>query len=789
MGKRYDDDDLDYKNIRPGEIDKTIFESDDDDYEIDENKSNELDEILDENTSDNNFEDYDMENATIKELIENEKEENLDDGTETDTEPIVEKFDSVDELNEEDKTIEEIIEETENTTDESVLEKIEKTEEKIKSEKENTEVSNDTNIPEEALVKKEDDTESDAEFRNDMVNRFKAACKDIYTRYKESDLVTYINDFIDVGNNRKEFSDTFIMNYCKFSLAIDFSNELALRDLYVLVAGLFADEIENRKKANQIESYVDSSSVNNDPNDVNIVEDENIRSVKEYMKSQQEKYSQYKLDRTVFDICDSTDEENSSIFDDKRTFDRDFYESPFFSIHKEVLISDRSADMSKVYSKIIIREESSYIPVIDYSTGVRVICIDTDDTDQYRLNPLMISRKVPFSFNGFNNRTIKVRVLYLDDVKARPVSVIASLKKLIGFKYYKQKYKIKLNGNYVIAYTTEPRYVDMFEKGDPDSRKPENSSMAMSKPSNMTIGIIVLDRKTINDKRSIRRNQIMRDLGKYEAPSTDDYNIQFVLSARIVKNDMRLRNPAIPRQERYVEYSILQYNECNSVIILDGLETIIACIIKEHKATYSPGTPYSITFEYDRDGLTSPAVIAMLDERDGLEPALNQRNNPNEMDSMFILPPSRRKMDGVYDFEIGRIDKRYLSPVSIQRKYDKSLWANYDLSIRDGRLQFIRSRGFEEFLKNKPITFDVMPYALNMIETSDAIRDIIKVSLTMLSDKNSQDTEAILFKQAELNYKKSLGDSKASKFQLFLLEAANFIIDSIASKNNPTNLN
>ena len=31
MAKRYDDDDLDYKNIRPGEIDKTIFESDDDD--------------------------------------------------------------------------------------------------------------------------------------------------------------------------------------------------------------------------------------------------------------------------------------------------------------------------------------------------------------------------------------------------------------------------------------------------------------------------------------------------------------------------------------------------------------------------------------------------------------------------------------------------------------------------------------------------------------------------------------------------------------------------------------
>lgn len=817
MAKRYDDDDLDYKNIRPGEIDKTIFESDDDDYEID---STPLDE---ENTSDEveDDTDYDMENATIKELIEDDEETN-----EEAEEPVteVEKFDSTEEITEEEKINEEgpkllteynsdkiaeisdpepveteqteevHVQETEGTVeketendDEEKIEEPQVDETPVEETKEEVvEENNENELPNEALVKaKEEDTELDINFRSDMVKRFKDAVKDIYTRYKEDDLVNYINDFINKDNNRKDFSDTFILNYCKFSLAIDFSNELALRDLYVLTAGLFADAIEERKRNHLIESHIENDD-GKDPNNVNIIQDEYIRKQQEYNRSQAEKYKQYRIDRTIFNI--TNDEEESSIFDDKRVSDRDFFESAFYKIHKEVMVSDRYADMSKIFSYITINEESSYIPVIDYSTGIRVICIDTDDTDQYRLNPMLISRKVQFQFKGFNNRNIKLRVLYLDDAKARPTSVISSLKKLIGYKYYKQKYKVKLNRNYVVAYTTEPRYVDMFEKGDMDSKKPDNSPLAMSKPSNMTIGIIVLDKKTVNDKRAIRRNQIFRDLGQYQPPSQEEYNIQFVLSARIIKNDMRLRNPAIPRNERYVEYSILQYNECNPIIILDGLETIIACIIKEHKNTYAPGTPYSITFEYDRDGLVSPAVVAMLDERDGLEPALNQKIDPNVMDGMFILPPSRRKMEGTFDFEVGRIDRRYLSPIAIQRKYDKSLWSNYDISTKEGRFQFIRSRGFEEFLHNKPVIFDVMPYALNMIESSESINDIIKVSLTMLEDRNSEDSERILYKQSQLNYKKYLRESSSgdSKFKLFLFEAANYIIDSLAAKNNPT---
>jgi hypothetical protein len=448
------------------------------------------------------------------------------------------------------------------------------------------------------------------------------------------------------------------------------------------------------------------------------------------------------------------------------------------------MTTDKFANMSTIYSNVIINEATSYIPVIDYSTGIRVVCIDTSDTDQYRLNPLIISKKVPFSFQ-FNMRNVKVRVLYLDDAKYRPMAVICALKKLIAFKQIKPRYKINLAHNYVVAYTTEAKWIEMFEKGDPDAhrRSPENSTYYMSKPSNMCIGIVVLDKKSEKDIRSIRRHQISRDIGKYEPVSADDYNIQFVLSARLSRNDLRLRNPTIPRENRYVEYTITQYNECNPVIIGDGFQTLVACIIREHKNNYDPGTPYSISFEYDRDSLLTPAVIRLLDEQNGLEPAYGQRPNGLDIDGMFTLPPSRIKMGGVEEFELGRLDKRYFTPASIQRKYDKPLWANYDLSTRDGRIQFIRSRGFDEFLHLKPVLFDVMPYALNMLESSEMFRELIKVSVPMLSDRNSTDSEAVLLKQAELNYKKSLGDSPNGKFKMFMIEAFNTIIDIMAEKN------
>ena len=809
-----DDEFEDIKStFKPGDI-SDIFESDDSDYTIDSTE--------DDYDDDDDYHDFDIleETTTINDLVNNEDsdEENDESEKEIDDTP---NFDSTEELVDEDsddisdeekwlnsikeskedvsdntsddkseesleekdesddKTFSEII--AENNVSEEIVEDSANTEpQEVVEESDNTDKEVNVDL-DEAIINDAESTEREREVRQFLVDRFRQMLKHYYTTYKESDLVSYIEQYIDKDNNRDIFREKYIKTFTMFSSAIDFGNIEASQALWVVSAGQFADEIELQKSLGDINSEVIENAVVIDSSKV--IEDENIRSTREYQRMQDEKMSKYKLDRTVFNITDSEDEENCSIFADKRTLDKDFYESEFYSIHNEVMASDRFADMSKITSKITINEETSYIPIIDYSSGIRVVCIDTNDTDQYRLNPLFISRKVPFRFQTNRRNPVKIRVLYSDDCKNRPMAVICSLKKLVGYEYIKPRYKIKLNRNYVIAYTTELRWVEMFEKGDPDSHKPESSPYYTSKPANMAIGVIVLDAKSEKDRRAIRRHQIERDIGRYEPASADNYNIEFVLSARIIRNDLKLRNPTLPKNERYVEYIITQYTEANPVIILDGLQVILACIIREHKANYSLGTPYAISLEYDRDSLMSPAVIAMLDERDGLEPAYGSRPNNVDIESQFILPPSRLKLSGVFDHEKGRLDKKFFNAAGIQRRYPRELWNNYDLTTRDGRIQFVRSRGFEEFFHIKPVMFDVMPYALNMIETSDMIQDITKVSIDMLADRNSTDSENILFKQNELNYRKSVQGTPYGKFQMFLVDALNYLIDDFGKKN------
>lgn len=721
---------------------------------------------------------YDTENEKM--VSEEEFKQNLESNETSAEETEVEE--SVSEESEE----EVIVNETSSEEKDEVVEEEPKIEEKVETSTEEvkTEETFATMFNRELDKSKQYDyckNSDDKETIDAMVNKFREQANHFYNKYTEENLLAYIKEFIDKDDNRNFFRDMYIQTYCKYSLAIDFSNKVAEETLWVITAGFFADYIEDLKRSGVIESEVVCEKARYDPD--KIIEDRGVALNKQYQKAQNAKYAQYKLDRTIFNISEESDnEELGSIFDDKRTLDRDFYESEFYAIHKEVMTSDKFADMSSIYSNVIINEASSFIPIIDYSTGVRLICIDTNDADQYHLNPLIISRKVPFSYQ-VNPRNVKVRILYLDDAKNRTMAVICSLKKLVAFDKIKPRYKITLAHNYVVAYTTEAKWIEMFEKGDPDTKAPENSTYYMSKPSNMCIGLIVLDKKSDKDKRAIRRHQIARDVGKYEPASADDYNIQFVISARISRNDLRLRNPTIPREDRYVEYTITQYNECNPVIISDGFQTLVACIIREHKNNYDPGTPYSISYEYDRDGLVTPAVVKLLDEQNGLEPAYGQRPNSMDIDGMFTLPPSRLKMGGVFDFEHGRLDKRYFTPASIQRKYEKPLWSGYDLTTKDGRIQFIKSRGFEEFIHLKPIQFDVMPYALNMLESSEMFRELIKVSLPMLADRNSEDSEAILFKQAELNYKKSLNGSANGKFKIFMVEALDTIIDILAEKN------
>ena len=624
------------------------------------------------------------------------------------------------------------------------------------------------------------ETESDGSLADFMKKSFKKRVAEIQNEFTENALINYLEGYSS-KEDRKLIQEQYCFEYGKYYKYVDFKNPNAKAALWILVAGEFAELIEQKKFNGEIQPIVETSNIGDDPNNI---EDENITAIKEKRRKESIEQSKYGIDRCVWDIDDNIAEENTSIFDEQKDLFSEFKKTEFYGILTQVMESTRIADMSQIRCQVSIKESCGYYPIIDFSTGVRVICIDTEDSSQYNNHPLLFNRKLPFQFK-VPKHGIKTRIIYSDICRECAIAVVFALKKLIAFDYIKPRYKINIANNYVISYTTEQMYLDMFEKGDPDSKRPGSSTYYSPKPATNFVGVVVLDKKTEKDIKSVHRNQIYKDLNRMPDISVDNYDPQFILSARYIRNDLRLRNPTIPANQRFVEYIITQYTECNSVIVNDGIQVVCACIIKEHRLNYGPGTPYSISFEFDRDNLLTPAVVRMLDNRDGFELSMIKKCQPLECMQTFILPPSRRKSDGVLPSEKGRLDVRYFSPQGIQNRYreQRDLWSRYDLTTQQGRNEFIKSRGFEIFISPKYMTFDIMPECLMNIENGNVIRNIQKISITALSDRNSDDTINLLNKQKEMEYYKSLDQSELGTFQKFFINATNIMLDFLGQNN------
>ena len=716
------------------------------------------------------------EEVEIKDVgFEEDTESKIDAPT---TEPVkIEEEKSIDVNSSTEEIHEESIEEVKEESKEEKFEteKLEKAVEEM--DKQETEQEEPNLSPEE---KEYFETESDGSLADFMKKSFKKRVAEIQNAFTENALVNYLEGYSS-KEDRKLIQEQYCFEYGKYYKYVDFKNPNAKAALWILVAGEFAELIEQKKFNGEIQPIVETSNIGDDPNNI---EDENITAIKEKRRKESIEQSKYGIDRCVWDIDDNIAEENTSIFDEQKDLFSEFKKTEFYGILTQVMESTRIADMSQIRCQVSIKESCGYYPIIDFSTGVRVICIDTEDSSQYNNHPLLFNRKLPFQFK-VPKHGIKTRIIYSDICRECAIAVVFALKKLIAFDYIKPRYKINIANNYVISYTTEQMYLDMFEKGDPDSKRPGSSTYYSPKPATNFVGVVVLDKKTEKDIKSVHRNQIYKDLNRMPDISVDNYDPQFILSARYIRNDLRLRNPTIPANQRFVEYIITQYTECNSVIVNDGIQVVCACIIKEHRLNYGPGTPYSISFEFDRDNLLTPAVVRMLDNRDGFELSMIKKCQPLECMQTFILPPSRRKSDGVLPSEKGRLDVRYFSPQGIQNRYreQRDLWSRYDLTTQQGRNEFIKSRGFEIFISPKYMTFDIMPECLMNIENGNVIRNIQKISITALSDRNSDDTINLLNKQKEMEYYKSLDQSELGTFQKFLINATNIMLDFLGQNN------
>lgn len=649
-----------------------------------------------------------------------------------------------------------------------------------------------TDEAEEDVVKTKNETINPMSSYSDFKkSSFWKAVEEYQNKYSEESLNTYLEKFQNDEGNKTILTDYYTNIVIQYGEYVNFGeDEDARHYAWILAAGKFADLIERRKEMGLIESSVEVTNLGK--SEINRIEDERISNILKDRDNYNKKINKYAIDRTVFAIADDSAEEISP-FEDKKAVDKEFYESPFYKTLKEVMTSDRFADMSKIYMKVIINPDTAFIPIVDFSTGIRFVCVDSSDVDQYRIHALALARQIPFSFQGKRRNEIRTRVLYSDMCRNRPVATVFAIKKLVAAEYWNKRNVITLQNNFAVAYTTETKYVELFENGDPDSKNaPENCVNITKKPKNCSIGILAMYKKSERDRQALRRRQGKKILERIanggnnygeEDISAVDYDIHFIIGADIICNDRDLVNPAIAPQDRCVHYQITRYCECNPSIILDGLQTVCTAIIKEHFKKYGRTTKYSIEFEYDPTELLTPGVMSLIDNHDGVEESTYKRSNPMSIVSTYIMPPSRLKMEGVFDFERGRVDGRNFNAATLSVSYPRELWSRYNINTIEGRAEFLRSRGFEEFWQPAVAVFDVMPYVLKIIEVGSFINELCDISVQGLSDRDSTDMDNLLYQQQKIEYFKKLEKSDVSGFKKFLITCFDVMMDFFSGNN------
>jgi hypothetical protein len=138
-------------------------------------------------------------------------------------------------------------------------------------------------------------------------------------------------------------------------------------------------------------------------------------------------------------------------------------------------------------------------------------------------------------------------------------------------------------------------------------------------------------------------------------------------------------------------------------------------------------------------------------------------------------------MEGVRPFERGRLDYRYFTTASIQSRYPHELWSQFNLDTKQGKFEFLKSRGFEEFLSPTYMTFDVMRIPLMNIENSGMIQDIHRININALYDRNSDDTEYLLYKQRELEYFRQMDNDQQGGMGRMLYSILDYLANNLFS--------
>ncbi|MGL4950096.1 MAG: hypothetical protein ACRC5M_06910 [Anaeroplasmataceae bacterium] len=398
-------------------------------------------------------------------------------------------------------------------------------------------------------------------------------------------------------------------------------------------------------------------------------------------------------DKEVFGTDDYTDPINEFI--DEEDLYKEFRESQLGKVVIDV------TNISQLDATVLINESTCELPFVDYSSGVRVVCIDCDNISQMKVPVAFMEKSVKFSYPLQKGDEYRKVYLYSDTLKSqnRIKAAIKNLLKIVNRDAFDPRRTINLSGNYVLFYTDHVQTIRSFEDC--------NSSYPQGKPCTKSIGIIAM-RSTDGKKKEFTNKDVMNYLAKNFKDDMESNNLYMVVSARYIVQPIHER--------KVVKYQITEYNELRSTLIKDGLDHVIGAIIKEHQANTTVKDPknlgfdfssygYEFEFEFDSACLPSPSLEIWHDD-EGFWKIHNSYEDGQGKCYIRINEYRTNVTDGY------RNDPRLFLPIPLSKRFRPEIEkANANVMIESVRRQFIERIGFVEAYYPRIKRFMLSPLA------------------------------------------------------------------------------
>ena len=377
-------------------------------------------------------------------------------------------------------------------------------------------------------------------------------------------------------------------------------------------------------------------------------------------------------------------------------------------------------------AKFTISEDTFEIPVVDFESGMRVICIDCNKVGQMKVQLAIMERQVEFGYPLPKGTKYGLAYLYSDCLtsKERTKATIKNLIKIVNKEKFDGRRIINLAGNYTLFYTDSIPVIRSFEA--------ENSSYPQGKPCTKEIGIIALRHRS-GKHEEFTAKDFMNYLNKNYKMDMKNHNLYMVATARyIVKPDP---------MSKTVKYQITDYSELADSILMDGFDHIIGAIIKEHKLNNTVKDPrflgtdfsqykYQFEYEFDPSTLPSPSLEIWWDNENFFKTFDSFEDGQGKC---FIRVPEYRtnSTDGY------RKDPRLFLPIPFSKLFKADIEKSGVNVLNDNaRRKFIEQLGFVESYYPRMKRFMLNPLKAMKLEFSSSIFAMTKVDLNKFFSGN-----------------------------------------------------